>query len=173
MQEMCTKSGVTSKDSIFNIFRIRQKHIQSGFECGNMRAAESSSWYECHVNVLAKRQTTRYDRRVQGSTRLRPVITGITTLCYEVSNNIFSRCCHGKTSFVFGERISKAKCSSFLSACLLSWLVSRYGHNHSTISPMLQSTEHARRLCELVRWQNICTTLKCRLTISRFLRKVI
>jgi hypothetical protein len=54
----------------FNICRLRQKHIQSGFEYGNLRAAESSSWYDCQVNVLAKRQKTRYESTVQGSTRL-------------------------------------------------------------------------------------------------------
>ena len=94
MREISTKCGVAPKGSILNICRLRQNicrlrqnicrlrqnicrlrqnicspDLNRG-TCEQQRAAVDMTGGDCHVNALAKRQKTRYESKVQRSTRL-------------------------------------------------------------------------------------------------------
>ena len=73
MREISTKCGVAPKGSILNICRLRQNICSPDLNrgtCEQQRAAADMTGGDCHVNALAKRQKTRYESKVQRSTRL-------------------------------------------------------------------------------------------------------
>ena len=73
MREISTKCGVAPKGSILNICRLRQNICSPDLNrgtCEQQRAAVDMTGGDCHVNALAKRQKTRYESKVQRSTRL-------------------------------------------------------------------------------------------------------